>query len=163
MLCGRVRGVPPPELPPAERSPAVSPRRAADTARPPGVREEDPLRSLPPLPPYEPEPEGERLGSRERDPRVAWCLRIARSPSRSLLRLAPNGLGPSRAPSLLPPAAPPSCSRLPPGLDAVGGPHAFLILELAWELQSDSCESVSSERSISLLISESSSCCLGLG
>ena len=30
-------------------------------------------------------------------------------------------------------------------------------------LQSDSCESVSSDRSISLLISESSSCCLGLG
>ena len=24
---------------------------------------------------------------------------------------------------------------LPPGLDAVGGPHAFLILELAWELR----------------------------
>ena len=24
---------------------------------------------------------------------------------------------------------------LPPGLEAVGGPHAFLMLELAWELR----------------------------
>ena len=45
----RLRGVlPPAELPPADRSPRASLRRAEVTARPLGVREEEPLPSLPP-------------------------------------------------------------------------------------------------------------------
>ena len=55
--------------------------------------------------------------------------------TRLTLRLAPKGLLPSLPPSLPPPEER-SSSRLPPGLDAVGGPHAFL-LELAWELPSE--------------------------
>ena len=39
---------PPAELPPADRSPSASLRRAEVTARPLGVREEEPLPSLPP-------------------------------------------------------------------------------------------------------------------
>ena len=85
----RLRGVlPPAELPPADRSPTAGDRlrlrRAEVAARPLGVREVEPL---PSLPPYEPEPAGEELCSREALA-APWCLRMLRSLSRSLSCLA---------------------------------------------------------------------------